>query len=206
MRGWKNWKVKKKVFNSLQPLLIVPREQQIGPGYKTLIDLWKVEATAHSQVPVFNCTLALSFYEAVIIKKMESFPVQKEKKKSFDDAESVIKGWILLLQLYMISFPDLLGWGAGLPGAEKPRSHALVVSHFTFKTYMSVNLRAFLAHIFHSAKTQIFKLNQRRKNWCPAWTYAVITFSTSAHSALKKITSHSVFLPIQELFQKLVHS
>lgn len=30
---------KKKVFNSLQPLLIVPREQQIGPGYKTLIDL-----------------------------------------------------------------------------------------------------------------------------------------------------------------------
>lgn len=67
----------------------------------------------------------------------------------------------------MISFPDLLGWGAGLPGAEKPRSHALVVSHFTFKTYMSVNLRAFLAHIFHSAKTQIFKLNQRRKKLVP---------------------------------------
>lgn len=75
-------KWKKKVFNSLQPLLIVPREQQIGLSYKTLIDLWKVEATAHSQVPVFNCTPALSFYEAVIIKKMEPFPVQKEKKKN----------------------------------------------------------------------------------------------------------------------------
>lgn len=78
--GVKELESEKKVFNSLQPLLIVPREQQIGPGYKTLIDLWKVEATAHSQVPVFNCTLALSVYEAVIIKKMESFPVQKEKK------------------------------------------------------------------------------------------------------------------------------
>lgn len=180
-------KKKKKVFNSLKPLLIVPREQQIGPGYKTVIDLWKVEATAHSQVPVLNCMPALSFHEAVIIKKMELFPAQKEKKKSLDDAESVIKGWILLLQLYMISFPDLLGWGADLPGAEKAQSHALVVSRFTFKTYMSVNLTASLAHIFHSAETQIFKLNQRRKNWCPAWTYAVITFSTSAHSALEKL-------------------
>lgn len=135
---------------------------------------------------------------------MESFPVQKEKKKkSFDDAESVIKGWILLLQLYMISFPDLLGWGAGLPGAEKPRSHALVVSHFTFKTYMSVNLRAFLAHIFHSAKTQIFKLNQRRKNWCPAWTYAVITFSTSAHSALEKNYKPQCFPPHPGIISKI---
>lgn len=98
------------------------------------------------------------------LKKNGVVSSPKRKKKSLDDAESVIKGWILLLQLYMISFPDLLGWGAGLPGAEKAQSHALVVSGFTFKTYMSVNLTAFLAHIFHSAETQIFKLNQRRKN------------------------------------------
>lgn len=69
-----------------------------------------MEATARSQVPVLNCTPALSFHEAVIIKKngVLSTP-KKKKKKSLDDAESVIKGWILLLQLYMISFPDLLG-------------------------------------------------------------------------------------------------
>lgn len=37
--------------------------------------------------------------------------------------------------------------GAGLPGAEKPLSHASIVSHFTFKTYMSVNLMTTQAHI-----------------------------------------------------------
>lgn len=81
--GEKKWKVrlKKKVFNSLKSLLIVPREQQIGPGYKTVIDLWKVEATARSQVPVLNCTPALSFHEAVIIKKKWSSFYSKKKKK-----------------------------------------------------------------------------------------------------------------------------
>lgn len=76
---------------------------------------------------------------------------------------------------------------------------------------MSVNLTAFLAHIFHSAETQIFKLNQSRRNWCPAWTYAVITFSTSAHSALKKLqaavfssSSRNYFKISALLKQKLV--
>ena len=98
---------KKKVFNSLKALLIVQREQQIGLTYKTLIDLWKVEATAGSHVPMLNCTPGLSPYETVIIKKWVLF-----QSKSLDDAESVIKGWILLLQLYMISFPDLRGQGS----------------------------------------------------------------------------------------------
>lgn len=83
-RGWKKngkYGKKKKVFNSLKPLLIVPREQQIGPGYKTVIDLWKVEATARSQVPVLNCTPALSFHEAVIIKKNGVLSSPKKKKK-----------------------------------------------------------------------------------------------------------------------------
>ncbi len=87
-----------------------------------------MEATAGSHVPVLNCTPGLSPYETVIIKKWVLF-----QSKSLDDAESVIKGWILLLQLYMISFPDLLGQAAGLPAAEKPLSHAFIVSHFTFR-------------------------------------------------------------------------
>lgn len=98
---------KKKVFNSLKTLLIEQREQQIGLTYKTLIDLWKVEATAGSYVPMLNCTPGLSPYETAIIKKWVLF-----QSKSLDDAESVIKGWILLLQLYMISFPDLRGQGS----------------------------------------------------------------------------------------------
>lgn len=68
-----------------------------------------MEATAGSQVPVLNWPPALSPYETVTIKKCVLF-----QSKSLDDAESVIKGWILLLELYMISFPDLLGEGAGL--------------------------------------------------------------------------------------------
>ena len=112
-----------------------------------------MEATAGSQVLVLNCTPALSPYERVIIKKKWVL----FQSKSLDDAESVIKGWVLLLQLYMISFPDLLGQSVGLPGAEKPLSHAFIVSHFTFKTYMSVNLTVFPAHIGHRGETQMFK-------------------------------------------------
>lgn len=80
-QGLKKMESTLKVFNSLKPLLIVPREQQIGRGYKTVIDLWKVEATAHSQVPVLNCTPALSFHEAVIIKKNGVLSTPKRKKK-----------------------------------------------------------------------------------------------------------------------------
>lgn len=49
--------------------LIVRREQQIGLSYKTLIDLWKVEVTARSLVPMLNCTPVLRPYEALIIKE-----------------------------------------------------------------------------------------------------------------------------------------
>lgn len=115
-----------------------------------------MEATAGSHVPMLNCTPGLSPYETVIIKKWVLF-----QSKSLDDAESVIKGWILLQQLYMISFPDLRGQAAGLPGTEKPLSHAFVVSHFTFKTYMSVNLTSFTVHICHWAETQIFIKEQK---------------------------------------------
>lgn len=91
-----------------------------------------MEATDGSQVPVLNCWAALSPYEtAIILKKKALF-----QSESLDDAESVIKGWILLLQLYVISFPDLLGYGTALPGAEKPWLHAFIGSHFTFKSYM----------------------------------------------------------------------
>lgn len=134
------------------------REQQIGPCYKTLIDLWKVEATAGSHIPMLNCAHGRSPYETEIIKKKRVL----FQSKSLDDAESVIKGRILLLQLYMISFPDLHGQAAGLPGAEKPLSHAFIVSHFTFKTYMSVNLTAVTVHICHWAETQIFIKEQKK--------------------------------------------
>lgn len=63
----------KKKFNSLKTLLIVWKEQQIELSYKTLIDLWKVEATAGSHVPMLNCTPGLNPHETVIIKKQVSF-------------------------------------------------------------------------------------------------------------------------------------
>lgn len=84
---WRERVTEKKVFNSLKTLLIVQREQQIGLSYKTLIDLWKVEATAGSHVPMLNCTPGLRPYETVIIKKWVLF-----QSKSLDDAKSVIKG------------------------------------------------------------------------------------------------------------------
>lgn len=124
---WRGRKSEKKVFNSLKTLLIVQRELQIGPSCKTLIDLWKVEATAGSHVPMLNCTPGPSPCETAIIKKWVLF-----QSKSLDDAESAIKDEILLLQLYMISFPDLRGRAAAVPAAERPcrRLSEAHVSHW----------------------------------------------------------------------------
>lgn len=62
--------------------------------------------------------------------KLGSFP----KSKSLCDAEISHKATVLLLlRLYMISFPDLGDQAAGLPAAQKPMSHAFIVSHFTFR-------------------------------------------------------------------------
>lgn len=145
-------------------------EQQIGPSYKTLIDLWKVEATAGSLVPMLNCMPVLSPYETVIIKKMGYFPVK-------------ITGWRRIshkrLGFTAAALYDKFPGSAGLPGAEKPLSHAFIVSHFTFKTYMSVNLTAFTVHICHWAETQIFIKEQKKwytVRWMCSCTISVMDF------------------------------
>lgn len=175
----------KKVFNSLKTRLIVQREQQIGLSYKTLIDLWKVEATAGSHVPCLIARLVWAPMKQWSLKKWVLF-----QSKSLDDAKSVIKGWILLLQLYMISFPELRGQAAGLPGAEKPLSHAFIVSHFTFKTYMSVNLTTFTVHICHWAGTQIF-IKEQKLMLC---TMNVLLILVMTFSTLVSWLALSVFL------------
>lgn len=59
----------------------------------------------------------------------------------------------------MISFLNLHEQGVSLPEAEKPLSHAFIVSHYTFKTYMSVNLTTFTLNIW--PETQIFIKEQK---------------------------------------------
>lgn len=151
---------------------------------------------------MLNCTPGLSPHETVIIKKWVLF-----QSKSLDDAKSVIKGWILLLQLYMISFPELHRQAAGLPGAEKPLSHAFIVSHFTFKMYMSVNLTTFTVHICHWAGTQIF-IKEQKLMFCTMNVVLILlmTFSTLvswlALSVFVQFTNLSVacFALLQKMF------
>lgn len=49
--------------------------------------------------------------------------------------------------------------------AAKPLSHAFIVSHFTFKTWMSVNSTTFPAHNCHWAENQIFNQIKEQKNY-----------------------------------------
>lgn len=140
---------------------------------------------------LFQCLIARLFWAPMkqwSLKKWVLF-----QPKSLDDAESVIKGWILLRQLYMISFPDLRGHAAGLPGDEKPLSHAFIVSHFTFKTYMSVNLTTFTVRMCHRAETQIF-IKEEKAVWCAVWWMCSCTFSVMTFSTLVSWSARSVFI------------
>ena len=93
----------------------------------------------------------------------------------------------------MISFPDLRGHAAGLPGDEKPLSHAFLVSHFTFKTYMSSNLTALTVCVCHWEETQIFIKEQKKTNALYDECALVIQFLFFQQAyLLKHIQKHSL--------------